>query len=180
MRTSLTLAAFLLVPSIALGGACKPLAFINPILVRPDYRHLFPIQVGSMLQLAVPAGFEGMVFSGHSTVIGYPNKAIAVIAVETKENFAMHRRGAQPGPFYREIYTGATSLGCKHLASTGLAEQDFRIQIKAGVMDVFAYGKASNHEAVIIHPEKPHTVVRLRFTGINREVFESVLSTIRP
>jgi hypothetical protein len=180
MRTSSTLAAFLLIPSIALGSACKPVTFINPMLVRPDYRQLFPIQVGSMLQLAVPTGFEGMVFSGHSTVIGYPNKAIVVIGVETKENFAMHRRGAQPGPFYREVYTGTTSQACKHLASTGLAEQDFRIQIKSGELDVFAYGKASHHEAVVIHPEKPHTVVRLRFSGVTREVFESVISTIRP
>lgn len=180
MHFKLLIATAVLVPSISFAANCKLPDFIEMTFngVEPEQKTVFT-SVAGMLRIGIPSGFEGIAFSGDATVFGYPNNGRVVIGIETPAAIALHEPGAKPEPFYRNVFMGRTVLGCKYLETYKLEQEDYRIRSKIGPMDIFAYGKASVHEVVVLHAGRPDTVIRMRFSGYDRRTFESLLSTIK-
>jgi hypothetical protein len=138
------------------------------------------MQVASMFSVAVPAGAKSMVFSSNANLMVFPDRRRLTIALETAQTMASYQEGAQPEPFFRDLFTGRTAAGCKHLQALRLEQEDYRLQSKLGTLSIFAHGKHRGHEAYILDSAKPHTVVRIRLSGVERSAFESLLATIKP
>jgi hypothetical protein len=174
-------AALALAPPAVFAAACDAPRFEETTFKRIEPEAgAVSLSVAAMLRLGVPAGVEGIVFSGDANVFGYSNNKRLTVGLETSASIAPHAHRAKPEPFFRGVFEGKTSVGCKYLATFNLEREEYRVRSKVGSMDVFAYGKGSAHEAFVLNPGRPDVVVRLRLSGSDRQAFESLLSTIQP
>ncbi|MBT0962371.1 hypothetical protein [Denitromonas iodatirespirans] len=167
-------------PAPARAAACEVPDF-TPQTPGPDRAGTgFPLNIGASLRATVPTGFERLRFSSHAIVLGYPGGGSAVIGLETAESIAVIGAGTSPADFYRNVFSGADTLGCEVLAGLGLATMDYRITQTRGKVKIFAYGQGTTHQFYAISDDTPQVVVGGRFTGVDRTAFDDILSSIAP
>lgn len=168
-------------PAQAATPACKVPVFTEFAPIKSgDTPAGIAMQIASILSVAAPAGPESIVFSGDANLFVYPDRRRLTIALETPQTVAPYQDGAMPEVFFRDVFTGRSAAACKHLESLRLDQEDYRLQAKIGKLSIYAHGKHRAHEAYVLDPARPHTVVRVRLSGVERSAFESLLSTVKP
>ena len=142
----------------------------------------WPINVNNQLQLRYPAAPASAAFAADNFLaLTFADGARAVISLRDAAELARNQPTASarlPQQYWRNVFTGADSEGCEVAQAMDLADQDYRVSLAPGGMQIYAYGKGDRHQFFAIPDNPQHPVVNGLFRGVTRAQVESVLATI--